>query len=257
MHTLETETGCAVVLTRAELAALVGFASRDLGRPHVSSVLFDPARGVACATDGHRLLRASFGARPGAERFLAGIRRLEWLVKHAWSNAIEENDEGVHVAKKDDLWIILDASTGRLVDVRWDYSRYVWQPVFTEVARVQLEPVADDVAFPPFEAVIPRYDRNLAGVSQTLSGKFVAESATLLAAAADNIEDGLRFFPPTTGEDPFVIEAQGRGVRDHGPLPTKWTAVIMPKRDGEAVKLTSCANWPLRVAEAGAATVAP
>lgn len=64
-----TITAAQITLTKAEAKALVAFCSKDRARPQLCAVQFEPAEGVAVATDGHTLVRRT-GRKSGGAPFL-------------------------------------------------------------------------------------------------------------------------------------------------------------------------------------------
>ena len=68
-------------LTKADIAALATFASKDKTRPHLASICVDPSLGRVVATDGHRLVLARAAWKKTAPRFLVPAAELAKAAK--------------------------------------------------------------------------------------------------------------------------------------------------------------------------------
>lgn len=86
-----------ITLTKAEAKALVAFASKDLTRPQLCAIQFEPEHGVAVATDGYTLVRRTAQKTAGAT-FLVFASDLVAAAKHCGpKDVIEVTTETLRV----------------------------------------------------------------------------------------------------------------------------------------------------------------
>lgn len=187
----------AFVLTKADVRALLAFASRDATRPHLCQVHFEPAEGRATATDGHSLVRvANCGRDPRAGGFgvsVGDFRRASKLVTR----------------KHDELRVRHESGKVRFTAVRGDDALLA-----SAAAR------ATDMAFPPLaDSLFPPTDGAPAapviGVDMALLAR--VELVQKAAGAA-----GVRV---RLSDDPLAPIRLDAGD-DAG---TVWTALVMPR----------------------------
>lgn len=206
---LITDTG-SVQITKPELVALLAFASKDTTRPHVWCVHFDIPNGVAAATDGHRLVRAraALPCKLDAKAFSVPRDRAEQIAKALVAKDVAEiRDGSAAICRRHAM---TDALLPPTQTITWNAT--TGQP------------------FPPYDAVIPPFDRRRAGVPVELNPKYIAD-ATLIAAASG--AKGIIIHPGDESHSPCVFAA---GL---------WMALVMPRRredHGPATRLENCKN---------------
>lgn len=210
------------IISKAEALALVEFASTDETRLHLNCVAFDWAEGSVVATDGHRLVRAN--SQPKHEAPMTLVPR-DALVRAA------------KACKRKTFAILVVPGELRVLDcgplrpegfIGDDAPDATGLGTFTESVIHFRSP---DVAFPPYEQVIPTLDAQHADSYQGYgensgthprSKRFGANanylcSLALVATAAGH--DGVEVNPGPSEMDPILVR-----VGD------AWTAVIVPMR---------------------------
>lgn len=206
----------ALVMCRAELEALLAFASQDETRPNLGVTI---RKDGAFSTDGAILLAGMF-AKPLAIEGLMVVNRysLERLllavpkgggVRFIFNPAVMENDEIELIVAKD------LAHPGA-----WEKSKpFLWA----------LVPIARDASAPPFEAVIgdepKRYPKSTPGFDGALLSKIEAIHHAALASGKSK-DARVKFHPGDGNQEtrsPMRLEWKGFGQ--------SWIALVMPLKD--------------------------
>jgi hypothetical protein len=193
----DQETG-AFHLSKDGCRALLAFASQDQTRAHIACVHFDPGNGVACATDGHTMLRARNCGR-SAHREAFSVPR----------DAFEQASRMLRKAG-DELVV---SGGGAEVVLRAHGERS------GPLGELRCRPV--DGQFPPYNEVVPSAPPTRAVPVIGMNGDYLARIALVQRAAESH---ACRLMLPADDLSPAVIETEGRSQ------PTTWTAVIMPCR---------------------------
>lgn len=180
-------------ISKAEARALVAFCCTDGNRPQINSVLFDPAKGIACATDGHTLVKVE-GAQNSESKGASFVVARETL------------DRASKLAKKDDAITVNGAvSVGTIVLQYADRS---------------------DLTFPDYEQVIPTVyeEREIAPVFGLNPDYLSRLSLVSKACGPDNAGKTRPIRCQVSGDlDPVLYHCEGPDSGD-------WTIVIMPVR---------------------------
>lgn len=212
MRSIRTDFADGYILTKAELVALLGFASKDPTRAHIHALYFQTKpgdRAVAASTDGHRMAVVTGRALNG-ELLPVLVPRLAC-------------EQAAKLAKKGPA-VFSPAGT---ISVFPDVDAQGLP--FGVPIVVPFTPETKD--FPPYEQVIPHHDVDAPGAAVHLNGSYFADVGLIHAAAnpprASGVS-GVTFYPTIDPLDPVVLRCSSRA------LESEWTAVIMPMRmDGD------------------------
>jgi len=214
MRTIVVENGITQWnFSKAELVALLAHMCVDGTRYNLYGRGLDVARGVACATDGHRLAKV-WGERVEHDRAVLPTRLL--VVSR------ETVEQAVKIAKRDDTILI---ETRRAED-----------PVVVRVGQVEIQGRLVDADFPPYDSVFPQYDeKKHRGVVSGVNASYLADLNTVVSACPpvvvekargkkEKFYNVLRFFAPAKELDPFLARVSCKQNA------TEWAVVIMPMR---------------------------
>lgn len=193
------------ILTKAELTALLTFASKDETRVHLNAVCFAPGMGHAAATDGHRLALAECKPVPSDKQSLLSVADLERAKKA--------------VSKRGEVRITPNC-TRATVAIHEPFSKNVdaVSPVPSSTSDVALV----NATFPPYAQIItpdPETSANHVGVNT----RYLADLDAIVQACGDGRNGGRLMIGP--GElDPIKFRCEAPA------LATTWTAMVMPMR---------------------------
>lgn len=242
--------GCSLTMTRAELLALLGIASKDSTRPNLAGIQLDPGDRLAAVTDGHRLLVARVGASPwpGLNRdpgeTAEAFRSRCTAARQQHERAQQTNQsaaEGCTVIvprQAADAWAKAMGS-GETIVLAWSRGDAPLQ------MRARLSSGATFTTatlpgqqFPPWRQVVPMVPATLAAfVSVRVA--YLADVSKLLGRVLNSEQASLQIWTAETptpspygGEhptpNPIMLTACSRGPDD---VPVTWHYLLMPIRD--------------------------
>jgi len=196
------------VFTKAELKALLAFASEDGTRPHLSSVFFEPEKGSAVTMDGHVLARVKNSGTFKGRPFLVHRDDLERLAKAtAARDTCSVTFEGRHPrVRAGELGVKLTVHPLGREDVPG--------------SETMVTPV--DAAFPPYEQTIPVYGDRKPVARVGLNASYLAQLAPIAKICSDSC--GVICELGESALDPALFTARDAKAG------CEWTMVIMPMR---------------------------
>ena len=200
-------------LTKADLAALLAFASKDATRLSLSSIYFEPAKGRCVATDGHTLVTVD---APGLAENIATAPAPFTLNRDDLEQAkrwLSKRDHVLYVACPADdgpayLWAVERTSR----DSGYTYREHI-------VSERDCTRAAGE--YPPYEQVIPYRDYVGLSISAIgVSAKYLTRLG-LIEKATGACGSVIRM--PERSLDPIVATVSAHDG-------TEWRAVFMPIR---------------------------
>lgn len=208
-------TAKSVFLSRAELRAILAFASTDETRVNLHAVLFDVAQRTLVATDGHRMATVTADAvAPGdADGEDPPVDAEKIVVPRSFLDSVVKGSTG----------------KGRIV-ISWGADGALtatMQDRHDKPIGVTLTGKRSDQAFPPYRAVMPS---QLDAGSHTgdFNARYLDDLALLASAGAVSLSVSL--FAPTehrAGSDsPGMAVVRGRSDDDRA----EWRVCMMPVR---------------------------
>lgn len=212
-------------LSRAELVALVAFASSDETRAHLNAVCFDVGKGRVVTTDGHRLAQCQATRSPGPQpevRFLIALADCKAMIRAAKPKhticfdftASAPTPKGVRT-------FVVEV---RIVDTSVYPDPY--DSGFPEDLQTRMRPRPVNAEFPPTDQVIPRMPhKGQPAISYyAVNASYLADLAVVVKAGTCNDRcGGIQLFLPDSELDPMLARTKGDDC--------DWTLVIMPMRD--------------------------